>query len=106
MKIEQNGVVEEYSILRNNGDVFSEAIKFQVCNILVVNKNSSFFWSIDSKEQIKQRRFTKSTWANDGIGCTRYDFKTEIFQQLLFLKVEFWFSVFLRLFIFLFSFRF
>jgi len=86
LQIKKNCIIEQNSILRNNTNIFPERIKLQVLQILTINKNSSFFWVIHSKQQTKKCGFTKSTLTHDSIGCSGLYIQIEVLKQKFLFK--------------------
>ena len=60
------GVIKQYRILRNDPNVFSQALDLDIFYLHIIYLDGPAIGGIESKEKFQTRRFAATTVADDG----------------------------------------
>lgn len=74
-------VVEEHAVLRNNGYLVSEVVKFHLRNILSVDENLARLDVVESVEQSHDCAFTRTSLTNDSHPLTSLHLEGQILDE-------------------------
>jgi len=80
LEVEQQGVVEQNTVLRDNTNVFPERVQGQILNILTVNEDLTTRRIVDTEHQVEQSGLSESRRSHNSVGSTRLDCNFKILE--------------------------